>query len=113
MSLTLTPPEVFSAFPYTPPYPIQSDLMHHLYECIEHKKVSIIESPTGTVSGFFSFATFVYVVLINRLSRYDREKPLAYCALVSLGWPTRRTVQGRERWWHMLLTTASPILSQY
>jgi len=51
MSLTLTPPEIFSAFPYSPPYSIQADLMHHLYKCIEHKKVSIVESPTGTVSS--------------------------------------------------------------
>jgi hypothetical protein len=74
MSLILTPPKVFSAFPYSPPYPIQEDLMHHLYECIEHKKVSIVESPTGTVSAFsrFHFTPYVFAVLID-LSGQDTE----------------------------------------
>lgn len=49
MSLALTPPNSFCAFPYSPPYSIQEDLMRHLYECIENRKVSIVESPTGTV----------------------------------------------------------------
>jgi chromosome transmission fidelity protein 1 len=48
MALSLTPPDVFAAFPYSSPYPIQVDLMRHLYSAIEHKKVSIVESPTGT-----------------------------------------------------------------
>ncbi|KAF9073981.1 helicase C-terminal domain-containing protein [Rhodocollybia butyracea] len=48
MSLTLPTPDVFPAFPYPTPYAIQSDLMRHLYDAIESKKVSIIESPTGT-----------------------------------------------------------------
>jgi chromosome transmission fidelity protein 1 len=33
--------------PYQP-YDIQSDFMTNLYHCIEHKKVGIFESPTGT-----------------------------------------------------------------
>lgn len=56
MNLTLTPPEAFSAFPYDPPYGIQVDLMRHLYSSIENKKVSIVESPTGTVSLLFFLA---------------------------------------------------------
>lgn len=48
MSLALSTPVHFTAFPYDPPYDIQNDLMHHLYTAIEHKQVSIIESPTGT-----------------------------------------------------------------
>lgn len=47
-SLTLPTPDVFPAFPYPTPYAIQSELMRHLYDAIESKKVSIIESPTGT-----------------------------------------------------------------
>ncbi|KAJ7695957.1 helicase C-terminal domain-containing protein [Mycena rosella] len=48
ISLTLPTPSEFPAFPYSPPYPIQVDLMRHLYESIEQKKVAIVESPTGT-----------------------------------------------------------------
>ena len=64
MSLTLTPPEVFSAFPYSSPYPIQAELMQHLYKSIEHRKVSIVESPTGTVS--LSFLSRESVALVDR-----------------------------------------------
>ena len=49
MDLILTTPDIFPAFPYDPPYSIQLDLMRHLYSSIENKKVSIVESPTGTV----------------------------------------------------------------
>ncbi|KJA17484.1 hypothetical protein HYPSUDRAFT_146538 [Hypholoma sublateritium FD-334 SS-4] len=48
MDLQLPIPESFPAFPYSPPYGIQTDLMRHLYESIEQKKVTIVESPTGT-----------------------------------------------------------------
>ncbi|GAW07012.1 helicase C-terminal domain-containing protein [Lentinula edodes] len=47
-TLILPTPEIFSAFPYTPPYNIQVQLMRHLYEAIENRKVTVIESPTGT-----------------------------------------------------------------
>ncbi|KAJ7163289.1 helicase C-terminal domain-containing protein [Mycena filopes] len=46
--LSLPTPTEFPAFPYSPPYPIQVDLMRHLYTSIEQKKVTIVESPTGT-----------------------------------------------------------------
>ncbi|KAJ7857745.1 helicase C-terminal domain-containing protein [Mycena leptocephala] len=48
ISLSLPTPSEFPAFPYSPPYPIQVDLMRHLYTSIEQKKVTIVESPTGT-----------------------------------------------------------------
>ncbi|RXW24469.1 hypothetical protein EST38_g1370 [Candolleomyces aberdarensis] len=48
MDLQLPTPDDFPAFPYQPPYSIQIDLMRHLYASIEQKKVTIIESPTGT-----------------------------------------------------------------
>ncbi|KAF6757547.1 helicase C-terminal domain-containing protein [Ephemerocybe angulata] len=48
MDLQLQTPGAFSAFPYQPPYPIQVDLMRHLYTSIEQKAVTIVESPTGT-----------------------------------------------------------------
>ena len=51
MDLQLPTPEGFPAFPYNPPYGIQTDLMRHLYKSIEQKKVTIVESPTGTVSA--------------------------------------------------------------
>jgi hypothetical protein len=50
MSLSLPTPNTFPAFPYDPPYPIQVQLMRHLYHSIENGKISIVESPTGTVS---------------------------------------------------------------
>lgn len=48
--LNLPTPSSFPAFPFNPPYEIQVELMRHLYSSIEDKKVTIIESPTGTVS---------------------------------------------------------------
>jgi len=50
MDLHLPTPSEFTAFPYKPPYDIQTSLMRCLYESIEQKKVAIIESPTGTVN---------------------------------------------------------------
>ncbi|KAF8636038.1 hypothetical protein AX15_000195 [Amanita polypyramis BW_CC] len=47
-ALDLPTPIHFPAFPYDPPYSIQVDLMRHIYTTIEQKKVTIIESPTGT-----------------------------------------------------------------
>ncbi|KDQ09930.1 hypothetical protein BOTBODRAFT_58448 [Botryobasidium botryosum FD-172 SS1] len=46
--LSLKTPDEFPTFPYSPPYAIQLDLMRHLYAAIESRKVTIIESPTGT-----------------------------------------------------------------
>ncbi|KAG7088245.1 hypothetical protein E1B28_012259 [Marasmius oreades] len=48
MSLALSTPDDFPAFPYSPPYPIQADMMRHLYTAIEKRQVAIVESPTGT-----------------------------------------------------------------
>ncbi|KAF9454817.1 DNA repair helicase [Macrolepiota fuliginosa MF-IS2] len=48
MALHLQTPDTFPAFPYDPPYSIQTDLMRHLYEAIEARAVAIVESPTGT-----------------------------------------------------------------
>lgn len=47
-SLELPTPLEFPAFPFNPPYEIQVELMRHLYASIEQKKVTIVESPTGT-----------------------------------------------------------------
>ncbi|OBZ69839.1 ATP-dependent RNA helicase CHL1 [Grifola frondosa] len=47
MSLKLSTPGSFIAFPFSP-YDIQLDLMRHLYSSIEDRKVTIVESPTGT-----------------------------------------------------------------
>lgn len=40
-------------FPYQP-YPIQEQFMQALYGALEHGKVGIFESPTGTVCVFIS-----------------------------------------------------------
>ncbi|KIK59311.1 hypothetical protein GYMLUDRAFT_1004719 [Collybiopsis luxurians FD-317 M1] len=47
-SLILPTPQNFPAFPYASPYQIQLELMRHLYEAIEGRKVTVVESPTGT-----------------------------------------------------------------
>lgn len=51
LSLPLRTPDHFTSFPYDPPYPIQVELMQHVFESIEDPicKVAIVESPTGTV----------------------------------------------------------------
>ncbi|TBU40126.1 DNA repair helicase [Dichomitus squalens] len=47
MSLKLSTPTHFPAFPFKP-YDIQLDLMRQVFSAIEDKKVAIMESPTGT-----------------------------------------------------------------
>ncbi|KAG8957316.1 ATP-dependent DNA helicase chl1 [Tulasnella sp. 419] len=46
--VSLSTPLSFPAFPYDLPYAIQLDLMKHIYDAIEARKVTIVESPTGT-----------------------------------------------------------------
>ncbi|KAG5651045.1 hypothetical protein H0H81_010079 [Sphagnurus paluster] len=48
LNLDLPTPLEFPAFPFKPPYEIQVELMRHLYTSIEQKKVTVVESPTGT-----------------------------------------------------------------
>ncbi|RDB17932.1 ATP-dependent DNA helicase CHL1 [Hypsizygus marmoreus] len=48
LNLDLPTPDDFPAFPFNPPYEIQVELMRHLYSSLEEKKVTIVESPTGT-----------------------------------------------------------------
>ncbi|KAH8114577.1 DNA repair helicase [Phellopilus nigrolimitatus] len=47
-SISLPTPTEFNAFPYSPPYSIQVDLMRHLYSAIENRRLTVVESPTGT-----------------------------------------------------------------
>ncbi|KAK0524184.1 ATP-dependent DNA helicase chl1 [Tilletia horrida] len=50
-TLTLPPPERSAsgfAFPYATPYSNQLELMAALFDAIEHRKVAVMESPTGT-----------------------------------------------------------------
>ncbi|KAG6845118.1 hypothetical protein H0H87_000545 [Tephrocybe sp. NHM501043] len=46
--IELPTPSEFLGFPFNPPYEIQVELMRHLYTSIEQRKVTIVESPTGT-----------------------------------------------------------------
>ena len=55
MTLKLQTPEQFTAFPFLP-YEIQLQLMQHLYGAIEDRQVTIVESPTGTVSSLSACA---------------------------------------------------------
>lgn len=71
MALKLSTPDKFTAFPFFP-YEIQLQLMRHLYEAIEDEKVTIVESPTGTVR------LSLWVFCISK--RYwRRERPSVYC----------------------------------
>ena len=69
MDLQLPTPSCFPAFPYDAPYNIQLDLMRHLYTSIEQRKVTIVESPTGTVSTTCSCVDSQHI-----LTRIDRAK---------------------------------------
>ena len=79
-SLSLPTPNSFPAFPFNPPYSIQVELMRHLYSAIEHRQVSIAESPTGTVSSYSPQCLRI------RPNVVPREKPSAYFLPLSLGW---------------------------
>lgn len=46
--MSLSTPDVFP-FPYATPYPIQLQLMQHIYHTLEHSHLAIVQSPTGTV----------------------------------------------------------------
>lgn len=59
MALHLQTPDTFPAFPYDPPYSIQTDLMRHLYEVIENRAITIVESPTGTVSRRVELSLYI------------------------------------------------------
>ncbi|KAG6841256.1 hypothetical protein C0991_000396 [Blastosporella zonata] len=48
LDIDLPTPTDFPAFPFNPPYEIQDELMRHLYTSIEQRKVTVVESPTGT-----------------------------------------------------------------
>lgn len=72
MSLHLLTPDDFPAFPYVPPYPIQILFMRHIYQSIENRAVTLVESPTGTVIISTRFWLF-------RLTSFSGKDPqLAY-----------------------------------
>ncbi|KIM88996.1 hypothetical protein PILCRDRAFT_812883 [Piloderma croceum F 1598] len=96
MTLALTPPQVFSAFPYSPPYPIQAGLMHHLYECIEHKKVSIVESPTGT-GKTLSLLCASLTWLADEKDRARKGKMVAYASDNGPDWVIAQTMERHRR----------------
>lgn len=51
--------EVDFHHPYTP-YSIQETFMNTVYQTLEHSKVGILESPTGTARGFSIFLLFLW-----------------------------------------------------
>ena len=70
MDLQLPTPSCFPTFPYDAPYDIQLDLMRHLYTSIEQRKVTVVESPTGTVSTTSSGVDSRHMLTrINRAKR--------------------------------------------
>ncbi|KAJ3556498.1 hypothetical protein NP233_g11962 [Leucocoprinus birnbaumii] len=88
MDLHLQTPDGFPAFPYDLPYPIQTDLMRHLYENIENRAITIVESPTGTNSSliFDQGKEWVIEQTRERIRRQLEADELAYQErLVSAG----------------------------
>lgn len=71
MCESLQTPEKFD-FPFEP-YTIQHEFMRQLYKVIEHQKLGIFESPTGTVSIYFQFHCVVKLVLYKsgKISKYN------------------------------------------
>jgi len=93
MSLHLVTPDVFPAFPYVPPYSIQTHLMRHIYESIENRAVTLVESPTGTVRKppvqLMVAPVFIFLSL--------RERPSACSQLLCPGSMTKRIVHAKAR----------------
>lgn len=54
----------FSAFPFKP-YSIQIDFMNALYQSLNQGGISMLESPTGTISLFFQFNFSLFIYLFN------------------------------------------------
>lgn len=48
--ISITPSDPRFHFPYATPYGIQTELQQHLYQALAKSQVTVIESPTGTVS---------------------------------------------------------------
>lgn len=48
--MMVTPSDPRFHFPYAVPYSIQVDLQRHLYSALAQSRVTVVESPTGTVS---------------------------------------------------------------
>lgn len=89
--LSLPTPDSFPAFPFLP-YEIQLDLMRHLYENIESRRVTIVESPTGTVSSTKTVSSHIH----SHLGIY-RERLLVYYVPPSHGYETNRTVSSERK----------------
>ncbi|KZP31421.1 DNA repair helicase [Athelia psychrophila] len=96
MDFSLTPPKDFPAFPYTPPYSIQDDLMHHLYMCIEDRKVSIVESPTGT-GKTLSLLCASLTWLADDKERIRKGQILVDSSAGEPDWVTSQTMERRQR----------------
>ncbi|KAF8918871.1 helicase C-terminal domain-containing protein [Mucidula mucida] len=96
MSLDLPTPDAFPAFPYSPPYDIQVDLMRHLYTSIEQRKVTIIESPTGT-GKTLSLLCASLTWLADERSRARKGKLAALAGAEDVEGPDWVAVQTRKR----------------
>ncbi|KAK3829017.1 MAG: helicase C-terminal domain-containing protein [Benniella sp.] len=67
-------PTSFSAFPYPTPYPIQTEFMQQLFECIDRRKVGIFESPTGTGKSLSMICGAVSWLMEHERAEQDRAK---------------------------------------
>ncbi|KAH9833515.1 DNA repair helicase [Rhodofomes roseus] len=101
MALKLNTPTSFPAFPFEP-YGIQLDLMQHLYSAIEDRKVTIIESPTGTGKTLSLLcASLTWLKDEQERARKGQLDALLKtkvdCILIGPDWVLEQTLERRRR----------------
>ncbi|EGO23609.1 hypothetical protein SERLADRAFT_349743 [Serpula lacrymans var. lacrymans S7.9] len=94
-SLKLPVPDSFPAFPYNP-YPIQIDLMQHVYSSIENRQVAIVESPTGT-GKTLSLLCSSLSWLADEKERVRKGQLLSQARSDEPDWVAAHTMEKRQR----------------
>ncbi|KAH7904949.1 DNA repair helicase [Hygrophoropsis aurantiaca] len=95
-NFSLPVPEQFPAFPYDPPYPIQSELMQHIYSSIEQRQVTIVESPTGT-GKTLSLLCSSLTWLLDERERARKGKLIQQSPTTGPDWVVAQAVERRRR----------------
>ncbi|KAN0087763.1 Helicase C-terminal domain containing protein [Tylopilus felleus] len=96
--LVLPTPERFPAFPYDPPYSIQTDIMKHVYSSIEQKHVTIVESPTGTGKTLSLLCSSLSWITDEReRARKGQIAQEARTGKIQPAWVSAQTAQIRQR----------------
>ncbi|KAI0688447.1 DNA repair helicase [Cytidiella melzeri] len=95
VDLALPTPESFPAFPFLP-YEIQLELMRHLYEKIEGRHVTIVESPTGT-GKTLSLLCASLTWLRDEQDRVRRSRTTADNGNPETDWVLAQTLERKRR----------------